>query len=69
MASYRTLQSMRYFIRQNLSFILPVPPALLPEDFACWISRELWWTNKGFSLVNIISPWFSTLIYNLRDKQ
>jgi hypothetical protein len=31
------------------------------------IARELWWMNQEFPPVNIISPWFSMLIYHLGD--
>jgi hypothetical protein len=33
------------------------------------IARELWWANKELPLVDIIPPWFSMLIYHLRDEQ
>jgi hypothetical protein len=45
-----------YVIRQNSSFKLPVPPALLLEDSAGGNAREIWWTNQEFSPVNIIPP-------------
>jgi hypothetical protein len=32
------------------------------------IARELWWTNLEFSSVDIIPPWFSTVIYHLGDE-
>jgi hypothetical protein len=32
------------------------------------IARELWWTNKEVSLVDVIPPWFSILI-SLGDEQ
>jgi hypothetical protein len=38
-------------------------------SFASWfagrIARELWWTNRELSLVDIIPLWFSMLIYPL----
>jgi hypothetical protein len=40
----------RYFISPNPSFPLPVPPALLVDDFAGMIARKLWQTNQGFPL-------------------
>jgi uncharacterized membrane protein len=30
---------------------------------------ELWWTNDEFSAVDIISLWFSMIIYLLVDEQ
>jgi hypothetical protein len=33
------------------------------------IAREVLWTNKEFSPVDIIPPWFSMLIYHLRAKK
>jgi hypothetical protein len=39
----------RYFVRPNSSFPLPVPLALLLDDFPVKITRDLWWTNKDFS--------------------
>jgi quinol-cytochrome oxidoreductase complex cytochrome b subunit len=43
-------------------------PALLLDDTAGSIARELWWTNQ-FSPVDIIPPWFFLVIYHLEDKQ
>jgi hypothetical protein len=57
----------RYFLRAN-SFPSPVTSALLLYESAGWISRKLWWTNQGFSPVDIIPPWISMLISHLRDK-
>jgi hypothetical protein len=55
----------KYLVRPNLSFILPVPPALLLDYPAGRIARELWWMNQQFSPVDIIPTWFSLLIYHL----
>jgi hypothetical protein len=33
------------------------------------IARELCWMNQETCLVEIIPPWFSILIYHLRDEQ
>jgi hypothetical protein len=49
-------------LRQNLSFSWPIPPSLLLDDSAGRIAKELWWTNREFSSVDIIPPWFSILI-------
>jgi hypothetical protein len=38
---------------------------LLLVDSADRITRELWWTNQGFSPAVIIPPWFSMLIYHV----
>jgi hypothetical protein len=46
--------------RQNV-FPLPDPSALLLEDSAGRIARELWSTYY-FSPVDIIPPWFSMLM-------
>jgi hypothetical protein len=48
---------MHRFLRQ---FLL-----LCHQMIADRIVREIWWTNQGFSLVDIIPPWFSMLIYYL----
>jgi hypothetical protein len=34
----------------------------------CHKSLQHWWTNQDFSPVDIIPPWFSTLIYHLGDE-
>jgi hypothetical protein len=44
-------------------------PALLQDDFAGSIARELWWMNQEFFCVSIIPPWFSMLMYHLGDEQ
>jgi hypothetical protein len=43
-------------------------PALLQDGSAGRIARDLWWTNYEFSPVDIISTWFSMLIYHLGDE-
>jgi hypothetical protein len=58
-----------HFVRPNSSFPSPLPPALLLDDSACRIFKELWWINQEFSSVDIIPPWFSMLIYHLGDEQ
>jgi hypothetical protein len=55
-------------MKQN-SFPSQVVPASLLDDFAGRIARELWTTNQEFSPVDIIPPWFSSLIYRLGDEQ
>jgi hypothetical protein len=43
---------------------------VLSNDSSGRIARELWWTSQGFSSVDIIiPPWFSMLIYRLRNEQ
>jgi hypothetical protein len=54
--------------RLNSSFPSPAPPALLRDDSAGRISRELWWTNHDLFLVDI-SPWLSMLMYHLGDEK
>jgi hypothetical protein len=49
--------------------LLQVPPDLLLDDSAGGTARELWWTTQEFSLVDIISPWFSVFIYHLGDDR
>jgi hypothetical protein len=49
--------------------LLQVPPDLLLGDSAGGTARKLWWTTQEFSLVDIISPWFSMFIYHLGDEQ
>jgi hypothetical protein len=44
--------------KANFSILLPVSPALVLVDSAGWIARELWWTNKEYSLIDIIPPWY-----------
>jgi hypothetical protein len=44
-------ESDRFFMRQNLSFTSPVPPALLLDYSAGRIGIELWWMNQEFSLL------------------
>jgi hypothetical protein len=59
----------RYFTGQIHHFVCQVPPNLLLDDSVGRIARKLWWTNQEISLVNIIPPWFSMLIYHLGDEQ
>jgi hypothetical protein len=33
------------------------------------IARENWWKNQEYSPVDIITPWFSMLIYHLGNKE
>jgi hypothetical protein len=33
------------------------------------IATELWWTNPEYTPVDIITPWFSMLIYHLGKEQ
>jgi hypothetical protein len=43
---------------------------LLPEGSAGRIARKFWCINQEFSSVYIIiPPWFSMLMYHLRDEQ
>jgi hypothetical protein len=49
--------------RKEKLIFLPVLPALLLEDSAGRIARELWWPNREFSTVVIIPPLFSMFIY------
>jgi hypothetical protein len=51
----------RYFVRLNSSFPSIISPALLLDDVAGRISRELWWLNPEFSPVDIIPPRLSML--------
>jgi hypothetical protein len=46
-----------------------VPPDLLLDGSAGRIARELWCTNREYSPVDIIPPWFCMLMYHLGDKQ
>jgi len=39
----------RFLISPNPTVPSPVPPALLLDDSAGSITRELWWTNQEFS--------------------
>jgi hypothetical protein len=57
-----------YFVRQHSILPSPVPPALLLDDSAGGLARELWWTNQ-FSTVDILPPWFSMLMYHQGDEQ
>jgi hypothetical protein len=70
---YSTLKNVRnmkeIFAKQNLSFLSPVPPALLIDDSAGRIARLLWRTNKEYFPLDIIPAWFSMLIYHLGDEQ
>jgi hypothetical protein len=55
------------FSRQN-SFPSPCSPALLLDD--CWYNCQRALVDKSrVFLVDIITPWFSMLIYHLGDKQ
>jgi hypothetical protein len=58
----------KYFVRQNLSFISPVAPALLFEN-SRRIAREIWWADQEFLPVCITLPWFSMLIYHLGEEE
>jgi hypothetical protein len=49
----------------NISFLRQVSSALLPDDSACKIVRDIWWTNQDFSPVDNIPPWFSMIMYHL----
>jgi hypothetical protein len=43
---------------------------MLLDDSTGGITRELWCMSQEFSPTGIIiSPWFSMLIYDLRDEQ
>jgi hypothetical protein len=44
---------------RKVKFIIPLAcsSCLLPDDSAGRIYRELWWTNKEFSSVDITPPW------------
>jgi hypothetical protein len=43
---------------------------LLPDNSSDRIAIKLWWTNHGFSSVDVIIPqWFSMLIYHPMDEQ
>jgi hypothetical protein len=44
----KTLREAKFII------FTPVPPALVQDDSAGMIARELWWTNRDFSPVDII---------------
>jgi hypothetical protein len=48
----------KYEILREAIFIISFTssPALLLDDFAGRIARELWWTNKEFFPVDIIPP-------------
>jgi hypothetical protein len=58
----------KYFARLNLSYPLPVPPDYYYVT-AGVIAREFLFSNQGLSPVDIISRWFSMLIYHLWDEQ
>jgi hypothetical protein len=57
--------------RENLKsheinhLLRPVPPALLLDDSACRIARDLWWKNQEFPPVGTIPPCFFMLICHL----
>jgi hypothetical protein len=42
---------------------------MLPDDSDGRIAKEHWLASEEFSPAGIISPWFSWLIYHLRDEQ
>jgi hypothetical protein len=42
---------------------------LLSDDSANRISRGVWWTNKEFSSVDIIPPWFYIPLRHVGDEQ
>jgi hypothetical protein len=48
-------------------FLRPVPPALLLVDSSGRVARELWWTKKKHSPVDIIPPRFTMFICHFGD--
>jgi hypothetical protein len=55
--------------RDHIHFLRPVPLALLLDDYAGRIVRELWRTNQEFSPVDIIKLRFFMLIHHVEDEQ
>jgi hypothetical protein len=59
----------RFFIGKIQYFLLHVPRASLLDSSALTIAREHRWTNRNFSLVDIIPSWLSIIIYYMGDEQ
>jgi hypothetical protein len=59
---------MQEIIYKAKFIISPVSLALLLDDSAGGIARELLWTNQEFPLL-IFPPWLSMLIYHVGDEK
>jgi hypothetical protein len=58
-----------YFVRPHFYFLRTDFSAFLLDNSVGRIFRELWWTNQEIFPADIITLWFSMLIYHLGDKQ
>jgi hypothetical protein len=59
----------KILLKAKFIFSSPVTPALLLEDCAGMIARELWWTNQEFFLVDIIPTLYAIFTYHVGDEQ